>query len=92
MDNHRYEWCHVCKDPSLWKENKSSSRAEDDTKSAEVKTCEIAYRRNLSGGQSSEQKNFGKQSVILCYYWCNNYALLGVILWASWCNVMSYLV
>ena len=31
---------YICKDPSLWKENKASSGAEDNAKSAEVGTGE----------------------------------------------------
>ena len=42
-----------CKDPSLWKENKASSRAKDDAKSVEVGTREAGHRSYLSGGQSS---------------------------------------
>ena len=42
-----------CKDPSLWKENKASSGAEDDAKSAEVGTHEVGHWSNLSGGRSS---------------------------------------
>ena len=43
----------ICKDPSLLKENKASSRAEDDAKSAEVGNHEAGHLSNLSGGQSS---------------------------------------
>ena len=42
-----------CKDPSLLKENKASSRAEDDAKSVEVGTHEAGHQSDLSGGQSS---------------------------------------
>ena len=41
---------YLCKDPSLWKENKASSRAEDNTKSAEVGTYEVGHWSDLSGG------------------------------------------
>ena len=44
---------YLCKDPSLWKEDKAISRAEDDAKSAEVGTCKVGYQSNLSSGQSS---------------------------------------
>ena len=39
--------------PPYEKENKASSGAEDDTKSAEVGTHEAGHRSDLSGGQSS---------------------------------------
>ena len=60
------------KNPSLWKENKVSSRAEDDDKSAEVGTHEVGHRSDLSRGQSSMRVGtFWKQSVILCSDWYN---------------------
>ena len=37
------------------KENKASSRAEDDAKSVEVGTHKVGYQSDLSGGQSSVQ-------------------------------------
>ena len=40
------------KDPSLWKENKASSGAEDDAKSAEVGTHEVGYWSDLGGEQT----------------------------------------
>ena len=43
----------MCKDPSLWKENKVSIRAEDDTKSVEVGTRKADHWSDLSRGQSS---------------------------------------
>ena len=46
------------KDPSLWKENKSSGGAENDAKSVEDEA-------------PHEWENFRKQSVILCSDWCN---------------------
>ena len=36
------------RNPSLWEENKVSSRAEDDAKSAEVGTCKAGHQSNLS--------------------------------------------
>ena len=39
--------------PPYEKENKASSGAEDDTKSAEVGTCKVGHRSDLIGGQSS---------------------------------------
>ena len=54
-----YIWLYIqqnsCKDPSLWKENKVSSGAEDNAKLAEVGTHEVGHWSNLSGGQSSMQ-------------------------------------
>ena len=44
-----------CKGPSLWKENKVSSGAEDDAKSEEVGTREVGHPSDLSGGWSSTQ-------------------------------------
>ena len=43
----------ICKDSSLWKENKASSRAEGGVKSAKVGTHEVDHQSNLSRGQSS---------------------------------------
>ena len=40
-----------CKDPSLWKENKVSSGAEDDAKFVEVGTHKVGHRSGLSGRQ-----------------------------------------
>ena len=45
----------ICKDPSLWKENKSSSGSEDDAKLVEVGTHEVGHQSDLSGGQSFAQ-------------------------------------
>ena len=45
--------CNTCKDPSLWKENKASNKAEDDTKSVEVGTHEVGHQSDLSVGRSS---------------------------------------
>ena len=58
--------------PPYEKENKASSGAEDDAKSAEVGSCEVGYQSDLSRGQSSAQVGkFDKHSVILCLDWCN---------------------
>ena len=45
----------MCKDTSLWKKNKVSSRAEDNSKSAEVGTFKAGHRRDLE-----KMENFGK--------------------------------
>ena len=79
-----YYWC---KDPYLWKENKASSRAEDDAKSLEVGTHEVGHWSDLSGGQSSVQvEKFWKPKCDTMLRWVLYYALLAVILCAFWCN------
>ena len=43
----------LCKDPSFWEENKMSSGAKDDAKSAAVGTREVGHRSDLNRGRSS---------------------------------------
>ena len=61
----KYHFDIVVRIPSLLKENKVSSGAEDNTKSAEVGTHKAGHWSNLAS------ENFDKQSVILCSGWCN---------------------
>ena len=79
----------LCKDPSFWEENKMSSGAKDDAKSAAVGTREVGHRSDLNRGRSSVRvEKLWKAKCNIIFRLVKYYALLGIML----CSLLYYVM